>query len=78
MTITINIPDERAAALQTQAAMHGLSLGEWIERLAAQEEMPAPVLSAQAAVARILEIQKRVKPDPEGLTIHDYINLDRP
>ena len=77
MTITINIPDERAAALQAQAATHGLSLEQWIERLAAQEEMPDPVLSAQAAVARILEIQKRVNPDPEGLTIHDYINLDR-
>lgn len=78
MTVTIHIPDERAAALQAQAAAHGLSLEEWIERLAAQEEVPDSVLSAQAAVERILEIQKRVKPDPEGLTVHDYINADRP
>ena len=78
MTITINIPDELVAALQAQAAAHGLTLEEWIERLATQEETPDPVFSAQAAVARILEIQKSVKPDPEGLTIHDYINLNRP
>ena len=29
------------------------------------------------AGARILEIQKRVKPDPEGWTSRDYINLGR-
>jgi len=33
---------------------------------------------AQAAAARILEIQQRSKPDPEGWTVHDYINLGRP
>jgi hypothetical protein len=32
---------------------------------------------AQAAAARILEIQKRVKPDPEGWTIRDYIDHGR-
>ena len=29
------------------------------------------------AGARILEIQKRVKPDPEGWTSRDYINYGR-
>ena len=33
---------------------------------------------AQAATARILEIQKRVKPDPEGWTIRNYIDRGRP
>lgn len=33
---------------------------------------------AQSAAARIREIQKRVKPDPEGWTIKDYINHGRP
>jgi plasmid stability protein len=78
MTITINIPDEQAAVLQAKAAAHGLTLEEWLARLATQEETPDPILSAQSAVARILEIQKSVKPDPEGLTIRDYINLNRP
>lgn len=31
-----------------------------------------------AAVNRILELQKHVKPDPEGWTIKDYINYGRP
>lgn len=34
--------------------------------------------SAQEAVARILELQKRVKPDPEGWTVKDYVNFGRP
>jgi hypothetical protein len=39
---------------------------------------PAAARSAQSAVARILNIQKRVQPDPEGWTVHDYINHSRP
>jgi hypothetical protein len=34
--------------------------------------------SPQEAAARILELQQRVKPDPEGRTVHDYINHGRP
>jgi hypothetical protein len=37
-----------------------------------------PVQSPQEAASRILQLQKRVKPDPEGWTVHDYINRDRP
>ena len=33
--------------------------------------------AAKAAVERIREIQKHVKPDPEGWTIRDYINYGR-
>ncbi len=33
--------------------------------------------SAQEAIARILELQKHVKPDPEGWTVKDYINYGR-
>jgi hypothetical protein len=33
---------------------------------------------AEAAAARIREIQERVKPDPEGWTARDYINYGRP
>jgi len=32
----------------------------------------------QEAAAHILELQKRVKPDPEGWTVKDYINYGRP
>lgn len=34
--------------------------------------------SAQAAAMHILELQKHVKPDPEGWTVKDYINYGRP
>jgi len=37
----------------------------------------AEALRAQAAAARILEIQSRVRPDPEGWTIRDYIDQGR-
>jgi hypothetical protein len=40
-------------------------------------DQQAAALKARAA-ARILELQKRVKADPEGWTVRDYINRDRP
>jgi len=39
-------------------------------------DQQAAALKARAA-ARILELQKRVKPDPEGWTVHDYMNRER-
>jgi len=33
---------------------------------------------AQAAITRILDIQKRVNPDPAGWAIRDYIDHGRP
>jgi hypothetical protein len=38
----------------------------------------AAALKAKAAAARIREISERSKPDPDGLTAQDYIDLDRP
>ncbi|MBX3579555.1 MAG: type II toxin-antitoxin system prevent-host-death family antitoxin [Rhizobiaceae bacterium] len=35
------------------------------------------VEAAQKAVRDILEMRKEVKPDPEGLTIRDYIEMGR-
>ena len=73
----IEIPDEQAAALKAKAAAEGLSLEEWLKRLAS--DTPAdPLQRAQAAAARIRDIQQRSKPDPEGWTVHDYINRGRP
>ena len=36
MTITVELPDEQAAALREQAQSRGLSLAEWIAKLAGQ------------------------------------------
>jgi gas vesicle protein len=78
---TIQISGESATLLAKQAAAHGLSVEAWIEELAHEkamvEEAPREQQEAGAAIARILEIQKRVKPDPEGWTVRDYINHGR-
>jgi plasmid stability protein len=75
MTV-IEIPDEQAEALKARAAAEGLTLEAWLKRLA--EERPVPGSpSVLAAAARIRELQKHAKPDPEGWTIRDYINYGR-
>ena len=78
MTV-IEIPDEQAAALKSKAAAQGLSLEEWFSMLASQDTPTGQERQrrAQAAAVRIRELQKRVKPDPEGWTIRDYINFGR-
>jgi len=76
MTV-IQIPDEQAAALKAKAAAEGLTLEEWLRKLAEPETPMKDTLTAQEAAARILELQKHVKPDPEGWTVRDYINYGR-
>ena len=77
MTV-IELPDQQAAALEAKAAAQGLTLAAWLTQLADAEAPADAPRSAQEAVARILQLQKRVKPDPEGWTVHDYVNHDRP
>lgn len=77
MTV-IELPDQQAAALKAKAAAQGLTLEAWLQKLAEDEAVSIELRSPREAAARILEIQKRVKPDPEGWTVHDYINYERP
>jgi plasmid stability protein len=77
MTV-IQLPDEQAAALKARAAAQGLTLEAWLQKLADEEVPSSAPQSPQEAAARILQLQKRVKPDPEGWTVHDYINHGRP
>ena len=74
--MVIELPDQQVEALKAKAAAQGLTLEVWLQRLA-EEDHAIAVGSPQEAAARILELQKRVKPDPEGWTIRDYINHDR-
>jgi plasmid stability protein len=77
MTV-IELPDQQVAALKARAAAQGLTLEAWLRKLADEETPSAAPSSPQEAAARIFELQKRVKPDPEGWTVHDYINHERP
>lgn len=74
----IEVPDSKAAVLKTKAAAQGLTLEAWLVKLADEGTSSARSHSPQKAVARILELQKRVQPDPEGWTVRDYINHGRP
>jgi plasmid stability protein len=77
MTV-IELPDQQVAALKARAAAQGLTLEAWLKRLADEEAFSIGPPSPQEAAARILELQKRVKPDPEGWTVHDDIDHDSP
>ena len=78
MTIHVELPDEQAAALKEKLSKQGISLEGWFKKLADAETPMRTGRSAQEAVARILELQQHVKPDPEGWTVKDYINYERP
>lgn len=77
-SVTIDLLDDHAAALKANATAQGLTLEIWFRKLAEREVPLDQFQRAQAAAARIREIQKRSKPDPEGQTVHDYINCGRP
>jgi plasmid stability protein len=78
-SITIDLPDDQAVALKMRAAAEGLSLEAWASRqLADSVRWSAQSRSPQEAAARILELRKDVKPDPDGWTVKDYINFGRP
>ena len=76
MTV-IEIPDHEAAALTAKAEALGLSLLDYLRKLATEAAPRENLRSPKEAAARILELQKRVKPDPEGWTIRDYVDHGR-
>ena len=82
MSQTIELSDESAALLKQQADAHGVTVDAWVQALARErarlDDIHSGRQKAQAAASRILEIQKRVKPDPDGLTVRDYIDHGRP
>jgi hypothetical protein len=76
MTLTISLSDEQATALQAKAAAEGLSLEEWLQKLAEQE---APVEKPmQAAADIILSCMRDVPPEimaampKDGASQHDH------
>ncbi len=43
MNLTIEIPDEKAAALIAQAAARGLTIERWVEEIAGQHAQAQPI-----------------------------------
>jgi hypothetical protein len=76
MTLTIKLSDEQADVLQAKAA-EGLSVEEWIQKLAAPAE-PAPERPLQAAAEIILSSMRDVPPEMmaamprDGASQHDH------
>jgi hypothetical protein len=74
----IEIPDGEAAALAAKAATEGLSLADWLKKLAdVPENSDDAIRRAHEAAEGIREIGRRSKPDPDGSTVFDYLRQDR-
>jgi hypothetical protein len=79
MTLTLNLSDERATALQAKAAAEGLSLEAWIEKLAEPTEPNSPAeRPLQAAAQIILDSMRDIPPEimatmpTDGASQHDH------
>ena len=86
MTVHLDWPPDVVDRLTKEARQKGLSLDAYVLQTVLQQNSSnaPPAIDEtekhrrrQEAGARILEIQKRVKPDPEGWTSRDYINYGR-
>jgi len=80
MSETIQVSKKCADMLAQQAAAKGLSLEAWVDEIVTEKSLAIGSTrhsKTRAAAEGILEIQKRVKPDPEGWTIRDYIDHGR-
>jgi hypothetical protein len=79
MTLTINLSDEHAVALQAKAAAEGLSLEEWLQKLAEQETaIKSPEKPLQAVAEIILSSMRDIPPEimasmpKDGASQHDH------
>jgi len=82
MTVTIQLSDEQAAALQAQAAHEGLTVDAWLQRLAEQYAQSQPSQSARTDQRPIWDvIADRMKGVPgevferlpqDGASEHDH------
>jgi len=83
MTVQLDWPSDVVDRLTGEARKRGLSLDAYLTVLQQEGSNGAPTDDAEKcrrraeAGARIFEIQKRVKRDPEGWTSRDYINYGR-
>lgn len=85
MTVQLDWPRDVVDRFTEEARKEGLSLDAYLLQMVLQQKGSngAPADHAEGrrkradAGARIIEIQRRVRPDPEGWTSRDYINYGR-
>jgi hypothetical protein len=85
MTIQLDWPPDVVDRLTEEARQKGLSLDTYLLQTVLQHKASDGTANDDSeqrrkraeAGTRILDIQKRVRPDPEGWTSRDYINYGR-
>lgn len=85
MTVHLDWPPDVVQRVTEEARQKGLSLDAYLLQAVLNKPPNGAPPDDEAekrrrrheAAARILEVQKRVKPDPEGWTSRDYINYGR-
>ena len=85
MTIQLDWPPDVVDRLTEEARQKGLSLDTYLLQTVLQHKASDGTANDDSeqrrkraeARTRILDIQKRVRPDPEGWTSRDYINYGR-
>jgi hypothetical protein len=85
MTIQLDWPPDVVDRLTEEARQKGLSLDTYLLQTVLQHKDSDGTANDDGeqrrkraeAGTRILDIQKRVRPDPEGWTSRDYINYGR-
>jgi len=76
MTVTINLSEKQATALQAKAAAEGLSLEAWIQKLADEEQSAERPLQTAANI--VLSHMRNVPPEimatmpTDGASQHDH------
>jgi hypothetical protein len=79
MTV-IELPDEQAAALKAKAAAQGLTLNDWLEKLASEHPAAPPFVSsplqtaANIVLARMRNVPAEVmaRMPKDGASQHDH------
>jgi hypothetical protein len=85
MTVQLDWPPDVVDRLTDEARRKGLSLDEYVLEAVLHPKASNGISADEAekrrkraeAVATIRELRTRVKPDPEGWTCRDYINVGR-
>lgn len=86
MSHTVQISEKSAELLAKQAAARGVTVEAWIEELAIEQAKLAAASTVRRAdvrpgggsvVEQMRKLRLRVKPDPEGWTVKDYVEYGR-